>query len=161
MDLKKYIELAGRTAPPAENAPDMTDRAIQARVWKNIEEAYNTLAYTEKLKKWVNKAKPYAKSKPPALDSQKLMDPKKIMSLYAVMGLMGELHEVMYCLFGKGQNDESLQAELADISWYIAMLVRENGLDWDQALEDNVAKLAARYNIKEEQEDGSTPDSEE
>lgn len=149
IDLKKYTELAMRTAPSEDKYPEMHERALQCKAYELIERLNEELYKAEQLKKWTNFSKPYRFGRAPQLDRKKLVDPKNVISLYACLGLMGEMQEVLYCLFGKGQNDESLQDELCgDLAgWYVALLVQKHGLDWEKALNDNVQKLAKRFNL--------------
>lgn len=147
IDLKKYTELAMRTAPKPENFDDMSKRAHEARVYEAIEDAMEALYRLEKMKKFVNKGKAYKAGRPPQLDRTKMMDPKNILSLYAVMGLAGELSEVMVCLFGKDEVDEPLSAEVGDIMFYLALLSKDNQFALADSCEGNVRKLEKRYDL--------------
>lgn len=74
---------------------------------------------------------------------------------YPTLGLAGEAGEVsekikklMRDAGGKLTPDrrEALKKELGDVLWYVAALCSELGLDMNEVAEQNIAKLADRWN---------------
>lgn len=70
--------------------------------------------------------------------------------LHAAMGICteaGELQDQLkrYIFYGKQLDVVNLEEELGDICWYVAILCKALGVDWENALKKNIAKLKARY----------------
>lgn len=70
---------------------------------------------------------------------------------YVVLGLIGEVGE-LYNKLGKEIRDdmefpqEDVEKEIGDIFWFLVMLTKDFGFDPDHILQQNVDKLAARFN---------------
>jgi NTP pyrophosphatase (non-canonical NTP hydrolase) len=57
-----------------------------------------------------------------------------------------ELLEILEKSFSHGSFDTvNMKEEVGDILWYIAILCREGGFTFEEAMETNIAKLQARY----------------
>ncbi len=69
------------------------------------------------------------------------------MALFGMIGEMGELIDYFKKVKYQGHQyyDEKVINELGDIFWYIANLIDRLGLDFDEILEKNIAKLEKRY----------------
>ena len=70
--------------------------------------------------------------------------------LNACLGLSGEVGELLDMIkkwiFHKTPMDvDHLEKELGDVCWYIALFCHSTGIDWEEVLEKNIAKLKARY----------------
>ncbi len=70
--------------------------------------------------------------------------------LHAVMGLSGESGELLDSLkktifYGKELDLENIEEELGDILFYIAILLRELNLSFEELFDQNIAKLRTRY----------------
>lgn len=66
------------------------------------------------------------------------------------LGLAGETGEVVDYLkkvlfHGHALSPEVVKKELGDVLWYVAVLADELGLDLDEVMAANIAKLRARY----------------
>ena len=84
-----------------------------------------------------------------ANDEFKLPDPE-INALHAVLGLASEtgevLDELVKAIISNREVDKAnLTEEAGDIMWYLAMLLRYLGTDFETVCEKNIAKLRARY----------------
>lgn len=70
--------------------------------------------------------------------------------LHSAMGLCTESGEIMdivkkRLIYGKEIDKAHLSEEIGDLMWYVSILLREFDLDFEQVLEQNIAKLSARY----------------
>jgi len=73
--------------------------------------------------------------------------------LHAMMGIGTEAGELLeaymkYKYEGKELDIVNIEEELADIFWYISIILREFDLDFHQLLQNNIDKLKARYGDK-------------
>ena len=70
--------------------------------------------------------------------------------LHAAMGISTESGELMDAFkrkifYGKDLDVVNLKEEIGDIMWYMAILLRELDLDFNEILQLNIDKLRARY----------------
>lgn len=70
--------------------------------------------------------------------------------LHAAMGISTEAGELMDAFkrkifYGKELDVVNLKEEVGDIMWYIAILLRELDLDFEELLQLNIDKLRARF----------------
>jgi len=77
-------------------------------------------------------------------------DPVHARFLHAAMGCVTEAGEMMdsvkkSCFYGQELDRVSLEEEAGDMLWYIALLLNELGVTFEQVMETNIAKLRIRY----------------
>lgn len=70
--------------------------------------------------------------------------------LHAVLGIDTESAELLELLRASPIMDapslkKKIQDEAGDLLWYVALLLKTAGIDFEQAFEKNIAKLKARY----------------
>lgn len=80
----------------------------------------------------------------------RLQDPSTVRLLHAMIGLCtesGEFQDMVkkHIFYGKEIDKVNLVEELGDLMWYIAVAADELGVSFEEIMEKNVAKLAARY----------------
>lgn len=73
--------------------------------------------------------------------------------LHAVIGLSTESGELLdqmkkVIYYGKELDRTNIKEELGDLMWYMAILLRELDLNFEDVLEVNINKLKARYGEK-------------
>ena len=75
------------------------------------------------------------------------LDPRVFHGIIGIASEAGELLNVLvkYLVDDTPIDAVNVQEELADISWYTAILNDALGLDWGEGLARNIAKLKARY----------------
>jgi len=70
--------------------------------------------------------------------------------LHAAMGISTESGELMDAFkrkifYGKELDVVNVKEEIGDLMWYVAILLRELDLDFEELLQVNIDKLKARY----------------
>lgn len=70
--------------------------------------------------------------------------------LHAAMGISTESGELMDAFkrkifYGKDLDVVNVKEEIGDLMWYVAILLRELDLDFEDLLQTNIDKLKARY----------------
>ncbi len=70
--------------------------------------------------------------------------------LHAAMGISTESGELMDAFkrkifYGKDLDVVNVKEEIGDLMWYVAILLRELDLDFEELLQINIDKLKARY----------------
>lgn len=69
--------------------------------------------------------------------------------LHSILGCITESGELSEALLNAVGGDEldivNVSEEMNDINWYQAIFYDESGLDWEKGLDNNIAKLKARY----------------
>jgi NTP pyrophosphatase (non-canonical NTP hydrolase) len=70
--------------------------------------------------------------------------------LHAAMGIGTEAGELLDAFkrklfYGKGLDVVNIKEEVGDIMWYVAILLRELDLDFEDILDLNIKKLRARF----------------
>ena len=75
---------------------------------------------------------------------------EQLMTVWTAIGIAGEAGEVSELVkhgifHQQGINKQELIKELGDILWYISALCTTQGITLDEVMEQNVAKLKARY----------------
>jgi len=70
--------------------------------------------------------------------------------LHAAMGISTESGELMDAFkrkifYGKELDVVNVKEEIGDLMWYVAILLRELDLDFEELLQINIDKLKARY----------------
>lgn len=78
------------------------------------------------------------------------MQPTQLHMLHAVLGLSGEVGEIVDAvkkglLYNKPLDVENLKEELGDLMWYAALLLHSIGSSFEEVMEGNRAKLEKRY----------------
>lgn len=80
-------------------------------------------------------------------------DAKTQKLLHAAIGLateggelLDQMKKVVY--YGKELDCTNIKEELGDLMWYMAIMLRELDLDFEDVLEVNINKLKARYGDK-------------
>src|SRR5688572_16305182 len=78
------------------------------------------------------------------------IQPSEIMLVWNAIGLGGESGEVLELLkksvfHRKPLDPEKLKKELGDVLWYVAAICTVAGLSLSEVMEENDAKLRARY----------------
>lgn len=74
----------------------------------------------------------------------------EVMILWAVTGMSGEAGEVAdeikkVIFHRKDMDIEKLSEEIGDLLWYVAALCTRLGLDMNNVMDENIAKLNERY----------------
>jgi hypothetical protein len=134
--MDNYIELAHRTSgDSANNYLGRVDRTDFDRVFNGFEACSRA---AERLKKMVFYGRDL--SPVPTIDPATRNCPYDAESLHANLGVMGEAHE-----FVNADTREKVLDEGGDLLWYIAKKFRLHGITFDEAMENNIAKLKARY----------------
>lgn len=87
------------------------------------------------------------------VDALPQLSDKNIRILHAVLGILTEGQEILEGFFKglateEGPDEVNLAEELADVSWYQALLVDALGISWEEQLEKNIAKLETRYGVQ-------------
>lgn len=80
-------------------------------------------------------------------------DEKNQKLLHAAIGLSTESGELLdqmkkVIYYGKDLDKTNIKEELGDLMWYMAIMLRELDLDFEEVLEVNIKKLKARYGEK-------------
>ncbi len=70
--------------------------------------------------------------------------------LHAAMGISTEAGELMDAFkrkifYGKALDVVNVKEEIGDLMWYVAILLRELDLDFEDVLQTNIDKLRARF----------------
>lgn len=70
--------------------------------------------------------------------------------IYAGIGMSGEAGEILDTLkksmmYGKELNKENLKEECGDLLWYMAVMLSELGISFEDVMQYNIDKLAKRY----------------
>lgn len=83
--------------------------------------------------------------------------------LHAGMGLSTEAGEFLDALkkhifYGKELDRVNLAEEMGDVFWYCAIVSSELGINFEEVMEKNIAKLKARYGEKFSEEKAETRD---
>ncbi|RLA64806.1 MAG: hypothetical protein DRQ88_10295 [Epsilonproteobacteria bacterium] len=83
--------------------------------------------------------------------------------LHAGMGLSTEAGEFLDALkkhifYGKELDRVNLAEEMGDVFWYCAIVASELGINFEEVMEKNIAKLKARYGEKFSEEKAETRD---
>ncbi len=83
--------------------------------------------------------------------------------LHAAMGISTESGELMDAFkrkifYGKALDVVNVKEEIGDVMWYIAILLRELDLDFEDVLQVNIDKLKARFPDKFTEEDALNRD---
>ncbi len=73
--------------------------------------------------------------------------------LHAAIGLATESGEMLdqmkkVVYYGKQLDQTNIKEELGDLMWYMAIMLRELDMDFEEVLEVNINKLRARYGEK-------------
>jgi len=81
---------------------------------------------------------------------ERLQDLGTIRLLHAMIGLCtesGEFQDMVkkHIFYGKEIDKVNLIEELGDLMWYMAVAADELGVSFEEIMEKNAAKLAARY----------------
>jgi NTP pyrophosphatase (non-canonical NTP hydrolase) len=76
--------------------------------------------------------------------------PQKELTKNFCLGLAGEVGEVIepikkHLYHGKPLDINNFKKELGDVFWYVTALAIVNGIDVEQIVQENKAKLEARY----------------
>ena len=132
-----------------EGCRDMTEAVEDARFPMEIQEYVNLAMRTndghctDRLNEWQQgKATLQTAPFPEPIDTGALLN--------ACLGLSGEVGELLDMIkkwiFHKTPMDvDRLEKELGDVCWYIALFCHSTGINWEEVLEKNIAKLKARY----------------
>lgn len=72
----------------------------------------------------------------------------EIETIHGVLGMVTEVQEIVQWMLKGGKDSINLMEENADLSWYVALLVRLYGIDVEEGYERNINKLKARYGEK-------------
>jgi NTP pyrophosphatase (non-canonical NTP hydrolase) len=134
--MNDYIELAHRTSGDSNNNYlDYIDRIDFDRVFNGFDACSKA---AERLKKMVF----YGRELPsrPTITPASFNCPYDADTLHANLGVMGESHE-----FVNATTREEVLDEGGDLLWYIAKKFRIHGITFEEAMENNIAKLKARY----------------
>jgi NTP pyrophosphatase (non-canonical NTP hydrolase) len=100
---------------------------------------------------WLKKAIFYGKDLDTARGNPALLlDPHRARVLHGVVGIATEAGELLEALrdhveHGKPLDPVNLREELGDLMWYMAILCRALGTDFETEQKRNIAKLTARY----------------
>lgn len=81
--------------------------------------------------------------------------------LHAVLGISSEVGEIAEAICTKDPVDlVNLREEAGDLLWYVAMLLRTLGTDFETEMERNINKLRVRFPDKFTQQDAAERDLE-
>lgn len=136
MNGTEYIELAHRTsADDTNNYLDRIDRTDLDRVFNGFAAASKQ---AERLKKQIY----YGRELPrgATIIPATLNIGHTPAALHGNLGVMGEAGE-----FVEAKNRDEVLDEGGDLLWYIAKRFREHSISFEEAFENNIAKLKARY----------------
>lgn len=134
--MNDYIELAARTSgDSASNYLDRIDRTDFDRVFSGF---VATSKAAEKLKKQIFYGRDV--SRMDSINPAGRNCPYTPESLHANLGIMGESHELVLA-----DTRDAVLDEGGDLLWYMAKKFREYGITFEEAMENNIAKLAKRY----------------
>jgi len=95
--------------------------------------------------------------------AKRLSTVRAIRLLHGAFGLASEGGEIAdqlkkHLFYGKELDIVNLAEEVGDVFWYLAVISNELGIDFDQIMEKNIAKLAARYGDKFSEERATNRD---
>ncbi len=70
--------------------------------------------------------------------------------LHGIIGLSGEVGELMdnikrTMFYGLRPDQNNIREECGDILWYLAQICRSQGFTFEELMDENIAKLKARY----------------
>lgn len=93
------------------------------------------------------KWKKYMKESQNTVNPNLSNDEKIINACMGLAGESGEVVDIIKKVYFQGHelNKDELTKEIGDVMWYVALLLRETGLDMGEVLEYNVEKLNKRY----------------
>lgn len=143
MTNEEYLDLSGRTAkemPEGLIIPSTLTDKVEAL----LIEFRDTALQLENLKKEIFYRLPETQEEGVACKS---LNSAQSQTLHAVLGMIGELSEVVDCFSNEmdSAGRDELVKELGDFHWYEAILHRLVGITADEIHEKNIAKLKARY----------------
>ena len=83
----------------------------------------------------------------------RLQDVRVVRLLHAMIGMCTETGEIQDALkkhifYGKPLDEVNLKEEAGDLLWYVAILLDELGVSFEEVMDKNIAKLRARYGDK-------------
>jgi len=81
---------------------------------------------------------------------ERLQSVDVLMFLHALMGLTTEVGELMdilkrHVIYGKPIDWDHVREEHGDLFWYMAVLCRAGGYEFEQVMTENIEKLRKRY----------------
>ena len=87
---------------------------------------------------------------PPLLDQPGQLSQKEMNLLHAALGIGSEAGELMEevissILENREVDAVNMKEEVGDLLWYLAVVCRDCGFTFEQAMETNIEKLAKRY----------------
>jgi NTP pyrophosphatase (non-canonical NTP hydrolase) len=70
--------------------------------------------------------------------------------LHAAIGIAGEAGELIdavkkYIIYGKPLDGDNIDEEMGDILWYLAIMAKALGTNFEKLMEANIDKLKLRY----------------
>lgn len=85
--------------------------------------------------------------------AQRISSEETIRMLHAAIGLVteaGELQDALkkHIFYGKSLDKVNLKEEMGDLFWYLAILADTLGVEFEEIMESNIAKLKLRYGEK-------------
>lgn len=133
--MKDYIEQAAKTSGTGAPYLDRIDRTEFIRTFQGFAAASRA---AERLKKQIFYGRDL--SRVPTIDPATRNCPFTDETLHANLGIMGEASELV-----DAKTREEVLDEGGDLLWYIAKRFKEQGITFEEAMENNIAKLKARY----------------
>jgi NTP pyrophosphatase (non-canonical NTP hydrolase) len=149
MTPNEYQEAALRTCSTVFNVSDVLDFQIEQILTENI---YNG-EMIEEIKKNIFYGKPLnvvtTLPELPIVTSFAWEEVNQDVT-HGILGIAGEASELVQHLYSaittEGQiNSLAISKEIGDVLWYIAILADAIGVPLEQIMEENIAKLKARY----------------
>jgi hypothetical protein len=134
--MQDYIELAHRTS-----SNDRTNHLAKIER-THFDRVMNGFHAASKAAEYMKKQVFYGRNVPsqPPFTPASLNCPYTEADLHANLGVMGEAHE-----FVESDTREKVLDEGGDLLWYIAKKFRTYGITFEEAMENNIVKLKARY----------------
>lgn len=162
MTPKDYQKLALRTEPTEEQYKAVAERLSKHKVIRSLENAFFEMNWMteslDRLKKHIFYGKEVElrdsfESSTNSRMIKKLQDPKTIRVLHSILGLATETGELIEMLRQHLSNDKELdlvnmKEEIGDLQWYNALGLDVCESSFEEVMERNIEKLAARYGDK-------------
>lgn len=147
MKMKDYLKKSARTAAEEVYMDKVSEFYVRRKVHSAVEESkqidaikktvfYNreTLAHTKHEDQYVTPGTP------------KILNMMSKDTLHAALGIYTEAGEILEKVFSnEGFTREELVDECGDLLWYMAMMLREIGTDFETTAGKNIDKLAVRF----------------
>lgn len=156
MDANTYLQDSGRTVAQGYHTEKLNNWELLEILDSYItnatlvEDCKKTLFYGKKISANLDVALTWNDRSPMPFPPEMAQDPVNKEIAHGILGICGESSELAEMLYnemmGEGTIDRTkLVSEVGDVLWYIALILRNLGVNFEQAMAFNLQKLKTRY----------------